>query len=64
MPCGPDLHAHFELIDSYADAGFDELYIQQVGAAENGFFELYANEVLPRYRASAQGRRGGEQAAA
>lgn len=52
MPCGPDLQAHFELIDSYAEAGFDELYIQQVGNAEEGFFEVYANEVLPRYRGS------------
>lgn len=63
MPCGPDLQAHFELIDSYAEAGFDELYIQQVGAAE-GFFEVYANEVLPRCHASAQGGGGGERAAA
>jgi G6PDH family F420-dependent oxidoreductase len=53
IPCGPDLQAHFELIDSYVEAGFDELYIQQVGATEE-FFEVYAHEVLPRYRASGQ----------
>ena len=68
IPCGPDLQAHFELIDSYVQADFDELYIQQVGDAEDGFFELYAREVLPRYAvpryaASARGD-GGEQAAA
>lgn len=47
-PCGPDLERHVELIQSFADAGFDELYIQQIGSTEERFFELYANEVLPR----------------
>jgi G6PDH family F420-dependent oxidoreductase len=48
VPCGPDLQPHVEMIERYRDAGFDELYIQQVGAQER-FFELYASEILPRY---------------
>lgn len=47
VPCGPDLEAHFEVIQSFAEAGFDELYIQQIGSDER-FFEIYASEVLPR----------------
>lgn len=49
-PCGPDLGPHVELIESFAEAGFDELYIHQIGGDER-FFELYATEVLPRFGA-------------
>ena len=50
MPCGPDLERHVEAIEAYAEAGFDELYIQQIGDEQERFFEVYANEVLPRLR--------------
>ncbi len=49
VPCGPDLERHVEAIARYRDAGFDELYVQQIGARHERFFELYANEVLPRF---------------
>ncbi|HWH10707.1 MAG TPA: LLM class F420-dependent oxidoreductase [Solirubrobacteraceae bacterium] len=49
-PCGPDLGAHLEAIESYAQAGFDELYIQQIGPEQDRFFEAYADEVLPQLR--------------
>jgi hypothetical protein len=32
------------------DAGFDEVYIGQVGGEREGFFEFYARHVLPRLR--------------
>jgi G6PDH family F420-dependent oxidoreductase len=47
-PCGPDLGPHFEMIESFAEAGFDELYVHQIGGDER-FFEIYANEILPRF---------------
>jgi hypothetical protein len=31
-------------------AGFDEVYIGQVGESHEGFFEFYADAVLPRLR--------------
>ncbi len=37
-------------IREYADAGFDEVYISQIGGNAEGFFDLYAAEVLPRLR--------------
>lgn len=49
-PCGPDLAAHIDAITAYTDAGFDEVYISQVGPEQEGFFEFYAEQVLPRLR--------------
>lgn len=34
----------------FADAGFDEVYVSQVGGAPDAFFEFYAGQVLPRAR--------------
>jgi G6PDH family F420-dependent oxidoreductase len=50
VPCGPSLDRHFETIAEFEQAGFDELYIQQIGPEQERFFETYANEVLPRLR--------------
>jgi len=49
-PCGPDPAAHIGGIRAYTDAGFDEVYIGQVGSDQDGFFEFYAEQVLPRLR--------------
>jgi G6PDH family F420-dependent oxidoreductase len=49
VPCGPDLERHIEAIDAYVEAGFDELYIQQIGGDHERFFELYREQVLPRF---------------
>jgi G6PDH family F420-dependent oxidoreductase len=48
--CGNDVGAHLEMIDKYAKAGFDELYMANVGPNWQGLFDLYENEVLPRVR--------------
>ncbi len=55
VPCGPDLDAHLEKIRAYEEAGFDELYVQQIGPEQERFFEAYATEVLPRYNQSPNG---------
>ena len=49
-PCGPDPAVHIEGIRAYTQAGFDEVYIGQVGADHDGFFDFYAGHVLPRLR--------------
>ena len=49
VPCGPDLERHVEAMERYADAGFEELYVQQIGGADEHFFEIFAREVLPRF---------------
>jgi G6PDH family F420-dependent oxidoreductase len=49
-PCGPDLDRHLAAIREYADVGFDELYIQQIGPNPDAFFDVYRDRVLPRIR--------------
>jgi len=64
VPCGPDLERQIELFRRYADAGFDQLYVQQIGRADERFFEAYANEVLPHFhggRGHADARRSSER---
>lgn len=49
-PCGPDPDTHLVGVRAYTDAGFDEVYIGQVGGECDGFFEFYAGHVLLRLR--------------
>src|SRR4051812_18042374 len=48
-PVGPDLDAHAESLQAYADAGVDELFVQQIGPAQDAFFTAWAKEILPRF---------------
>ena len=50
LPCGPDVDQHVEAIEAYAQAGFDELYIGQIVPDQDGFFQVYRDQVLPRVR--------------
>jgi G6PDH family F420-dependent oxidoreductase len=45
--CGPDAELHLEEIARFVDAGFDRVYVHQVGPDQEGFFEHYARDVLP-----------------
>jgi G6PDH family F420-dependent oxidoreductase len=49
-PCGPDADVHIAGLRRFADAGFDEVYVGQVGGAPEQFFEFFAEQVLPRAR--------------
>jgi coenzyme F420-dependent glucose-6-phosphate dehydrogenase len=44
--CGPDPARHLEAIEKYAEAGFDHVYVHQVGPDQDGFFDFYEREVL------------------
>lgn len=46
--CGPDAQAHLEKIQKYIDAGFDHVYIHQIGPDQEGFFRFYERAVLPK----------------
>lgn len=48
VTCGPDPERHLEAIREYADAGFDYVYIHQVGPDQEGFFRFYERELLPK----------------
>ncbi len=48
--CGPDPQRHLEQIEQYARAGFEHVYVHQVGPDQEGFFRFYEREILPRLR--------------
>jgi coenzyme F420-dependent glucose-6-phosphate dehydrogenase len=45
--CGPDAEAHLAMISEFAEAGFDHVYVHQVGPDQEGFLDFYAREVIP-----------------
>jgi len=49
VPCGPDLDRHVASLQEYADAGADELFVQQIGPEQELFFQEWAPAVLPRF---------------
>ena len=49
VPCGPDIERHVAALKEYEEAGFDELYVQQIGSRHEEFFEVFAREVLPKF---------------
>jgi hypothetical protein len=46
---GPDLDAHAATLWEYADAGVDELFVQQIGPEQDAFFTTWAKEILPQF---------------
>ncbi|HEU4322712.1 MAG TPA: TIGR03557 family F420-dependent LLM class oxidoreductase [Roseiflexaceae bacterium] len=46
--CGPDAERHVAEIQKYLDAGYDHVYVHQIGPDQEGFFECYRRHVLPR----------------
>ncbi len=48
--CGPDPGRHLEAIREYLDAGYDHVYVHQVGPDQAGFFDFYEREILKELR--------------
>ena len=48
LPCGPDPERHIAAIHAYVDAGYDHVYVHQVGPDQEGFFRFYEEQVLPK----------------
>jgi G6PDH family F420-dependent oxidoreductase len=47
MPCGPDVGQIVDAAKEYVDAGFDRLYISQVGPEQDEFFRFFSKELAP-----------------
>jgi coenzyme F420-dependent glucose-6-phosphate dehydrogenase len=47
---GPDPEPYLEVMRTYLDAGFDHVWLHQIGPNQEGFLEFAANEVLPKLR--------------
>ncbi len=48
--CGDDVAAHVERLQSFIDAGYDEVYVNQIGPEQDAFFDFFAKRVLPEVR--------------
>lgn len=49
IPCGPDPTPMIEQIEKYVDAGFDHVYLHQIGPDQAGFLEFAAKELIPKF---------------
>jgi coenzyme F420-dependent glucose-6-phosphate dehydrogenase len=45
--CGPDPERHLAAIREFIDAGYDHVYVHQIGPDQEGFFDFYERSVLP-----------------
>ena len=45
--CGPDPQRHLEGIAKFVKAGFDHVYVHQVGPDQDAFMAFYEREILP-----------------
>jgi len=39
---------HVQAVSAFVRAGFDEVYVNQIGRGQQGFFTFYRKQVLPR----------------
>jgi G6PDH family F420-dependent oxidoreductase len=47
IPCGPDVGPIVEAVGEFVDAGFDRVYINQIGSNHGDFFRFFARELVP-----------------
>ncbi|MFF3772143.1 TIGR03557 family F420-dependent LLM class oxidoreductase [Streptomyces sp. NPDC002232] len=50
VPCGNDPEEHLAAVRAYVDAGFDEVYIGQIGPDQDTFFTAGRDQLLPALR--------------
>ncbi|MFF2078768.1 TIGR03557 family F420-dependent LLM class oxidoreductase [Kitasatospora sp. NPDC058162] len=48
VTCGDDPQEHTDRLRGHVEAGFDEVYVGQIGQEQEGFFDFYREQVLPR----------------
>jgi G6PDH family F420-dependent oxidoreductase len=56
VACGKDPKAHVEAFQPYDDAGFDEVYIANIGPHYDRMLAFYRDEVLPELRSGSTRR--------
>jgi len=47
MPCGPDIEPIVDAFKQHIDAGFDRVYINQIGDNHDEFFPFFSRELMP-----------------
>jgi coenzyme F420-dependent glucose-6-phosphate dehydrogenase len=48
LPLGPDPGRYLDAIKEFEDAGYDHVYIHQIGPDQDGFIEFAQRELMPR----------------
>jgi G6PDH family F420-dependent oxidoreductase len=48
--CGPDPERHLAAVGEYLDAGYDHVYLHQIGPDQEGFMRFCEGELLPALR--------------
>jgi G6PDH family F420-dependent oxidoreductase len=48
LVCGPDPSKYIDKINQFVSAGFDHVYLHQVGPDQEGFFRFCEREILPQ----------------
>jgi hypothetical protein len=48
--CGPDPERYIAKVTQFLEAGYDHIYIHQIGPDQEGFLQFYARDVLPKLR--------------
>jgi G6PDH family F420-dependent oxidoreductase len=46
--CSPDPERHLAALRAFAEAGYGQVYVHQVGPDQDGFFEFYRKAILPK----------------
>jgi coenzyme F420-dependent glucose-6-phosphate dehydrogenase len=46
--CGPDPERHLAALREFVDAGFDHVYVHQIGPDQRGALDFYEREVMPK----------------
>ncbi len=49
MACGNDPQSHIDEIKNFINAGYDHVFIHQLGPEQEGFINFYKEEVLPEF---------------
>ena len=45
IPCGPAIEPIVDAVKKYVDAGFDRVFVNQIGPRQREFFEFYQREL-------------------
>jgi coenzyme F420-dependent glucose-6-phosphate dehydrogenase len=48
FPCGPDADEHIESLRKFEKAGYENMWVHQIGPDQDGFFDFYERHVLPK----------------
>ena len=55
---GPEPRRHIDAIRKFVDAGYDHVYVHQIGPKQSEFLRFYADKVLPHFKLASKSSNG------